>query len=353
MKKDGVSVMSEILVSVVVLTFNRRDDLERCLKSLMNQSYKNFEVIVIEGGAAEETKKLVESYNCSIPIRFMTQTKKGLSNARNQGWMMAKGNVVSFIDDDAVASETWLAKVVRTFQLDPKIGGVTGPTIIPEERIKYRDLFQLQTKLRDGKEFVFWRLIGKVYFNIILEGKPFEVGKIFRSGAFSLGSNYQNSINLLGIVEVDYLEACNMSFRKEAIELVGGFDSRYTGTAEWNEPDICFRIKKIGYKLFSNPKALVEHHVTRSGVFGARVNAYERSRNFVYFYFKNIGFKSVDNMLRFMMNLIVFNGYWFYKFYTTKQVQWLTGIKGTMDELVMAMHENFSKSLNSFRNELP
>lgn len=121
-----------------------------------------------------------------------------------------------------------------------------------------------------------------------------------------------------------------MCFRRSLLEELGGFDYHYTGTGEWNEPDFSFKARRAGYKLVFNPKAVSEHRISQSGVFKARTNAYERSRNFIYFYFRNIKLNSLNKLLRFSANLCFINGYWFYKFLKSKNLDWLSGIRGSI-----------------------
>lgn len=320
-------------VSIVIPTSNRGMDLKRCIDSLVAQTYKNFEIIVADDNSTDGTKELVERYSIKYPVRFVIRKKKGLVFARNLGWQIANGDIVTYVDDDIVASPTWLQEIVNTFRLSNKIGGVAGPTIIPEDKKRYRDLLHFYKKFRE-ESAIHWRLFKKIYENVFLEGKPLDVGRIFRSGAFSLGSNFRGCLTLNEPVEVDYLEACNMSYRRSLIKEVGGFDDQYIETAEWNEPDLCFRMRKLGYKLIFNPKVIVEHHVSQSGVYKSRTHAYERSINFIHFYFKNIKPNTLDKTIRFSLYVMFMNAYWFYKFATTKNPSWLTGLIGTFSGLI-------------------
>lgn len=181
------------------------------------------------------------------------------------------------------------------------------------------------------------KIIGALYFNIVLEGQTYRAGHILKSGTFTPGSNYPNSLELKEPKEVDYLEACNMSFRKYLLEKEGGFDDAYKGTGEWNEPDLCFRLKAKGYKLLFSPAVAVQHFPTRSGVFQARTHAYERSRNFLRFYFRWIRPNTLEKFFRFSTNLAFINAYWIYKFFQTKNPDWLGGIRGTFSGLKNAL----------------
>lgn len=313
-------------VSVVVPTFDRLRDLSRCLEALAKQSYKNFDMVVVSGGDIRAIEEAARNFN--LPIKVIKQNRKGLVEARNLGWRQSKSDIVCFIDDDSVVSPGWLEEIVKTFLSDEKIGGVSGPTLIGERRMKLRDAILLTKRFRRGN--ILWKSLGNFYLNFILEGKVNEVGRILRAGIFTLGSNSPACLTKNGIFDVDYLEACHMCIRRKILEETGGFDYLYKGTSEWCEPDLAFRIKKLGYRLVFNPKAITEHRVSIRGVFGARTHAFERSVNFITFYFRHIKPNTFQKFIRFYSYLFFMNCYWVYKVLETGNFNWLSGISGTI-----------------------
>ena len=123
------------------------------------------------------------------------------------------------------------------------------------------------------------------------------------------------------------MEACNMSFRRDILQKVGGFSSEYKGVGDWSEPDLAFKVRKLGYKLFFNPKAGLEHNLSQEGVFTKRgQDSYQRARNFLHFYFKWIKPNTPAKFLLFGANLLFLNLYWCYKFIQTGKAEWLGGI---------------------------
>ncbi|MFC1603526.1 glycosyltransferase family 2 protein [Planctomycetota bacterium] len=88
------------LVSVIIPTHNRAEMLKRAIRSVLNQTYKNFELIVICDGSKEHTEEVVESFN-DPRIRFLKhETARGASAARNTGIRTARGEYIAFLDDD-------------------------------------------------------------------------------------------------------------------------------------------------------------------------------------------------------------------------------------------------------------
>ena len=318
--------------SVGISTFNRNDDLLRCLDSLAKQTYADFDIVIVNGGDYAGVKQAAEGFK-TLKIKIINQERKGIVEARNLGWIKSDADVVCLIDDDLVVAPQWLETIRNTFLSDEKIGGVSGPTLIPEERMQNRDLALFLEKFKSPSS-IFLKLIGKIYFGVILENRIYDVGKILSSGAFTPGSNYPSCLNIPALVEVDYLEACHMCFRRDLFERLGGFDYAYTGTGEWNEPDFSFKVRKLGYKLAFNPQAVTWHYISQGGVFKARTYAYERSRNFIHFYLKNVKVNSLNKLFRFSTNLLFINAYWLYKFFQSKNKDWLYGIWGTVAGLV-------------------
>jgi len=319
--------MSEnnLSVTVSINTFNRPDALFECLDSLSKQTFRDFDIIVVNGGNSKSVEDVSRKFN--LPIRIVNQKRKGLVEARNLCWKETQSDIVCIIDDDLIVSQGWLKEIVGTFSSSKDIGGVTGPTLINEHLLESRDATSFVNKFSKGN-FI-WKLIGKFYLDFLLEGKVNEIGKIVTCGTFTLGSNYKDCLNLKNTIEVDYLEACCMCFRRRLIDKAGEFDYIYTGTSEWSEPDLSFKVKKLGYRLVFNPKAVAEHKVSQQGVFKARTYAFERSVNFINFYFKNIKPNNLKKIIKFYSYLVFMNAYWIYKAFESGNLNWLSGLTGT------------------------
>lgn len=317
------------IISVVIPTLGRTKELEDCLNTLSNQIFLDFEIILVTVGE-HSLRFLIQKYN-KLKISILQQSAKGLTSARNTGLLNAKGKIVSFIDDDVVVSAGWLQEIFDTFNKSPDIGGVSGPTTIPLEILANRDILAFQNMIRRN---ILWKIIGGIYTYFVLENQPNSIGRIFKSGAFSLGSNYAESTKIPQNIEVDYLEACNMSFKKEVLDKTGGFALEYKGVGDWSEPDLSFRVRKMGYKLIFNPKAQVNHLISQQGVYGERgKDSFQRAKNFIYFYFKWIKPDNLEKMMRFSLNLLFINFYWIYKFLQSRNKNWLSGINGTLSGL--------------------
>ena len=96
------------LVSVIIPTYNREDTICRAIDSVLNQTYTNIEVIVIDDGSADGTLDILEKYGDKI--RFWMQSHKGANAARNRGIQEANGKYIAFQDSD----DEWFPEKIRT-----------------------------------------------------------------------------------------------------------------------------------------------------------------------------------------------------------------------------------------------
>lgn len=88
------------LISVIVPVFNAKDTIDRCLKSLINQTYKNLEIILVDDNSQDNSVEIIKSYN-DDRIKLICQTKNGgVSISRNMGLELSTGDYVSFVDCD-------------------------------------------------------------------------------------------------------------------------------------------------------------------------------------------------------------------------------------------------------------
>ena len=322
-----VKLKKNLKISIIIPTMDRSGSLEKALISLEDQTYTNFEVVIVDGSTDNLTKIVADKYKKTMSITFLKQKTKGLVNVINEGVDQATGDVLIRTDDDIIADKEWLEEIINAFNMAESVGGVTGPTIIPDEIEDSRDLFYFQKKMKSGN--FFWRLLGKFYFKYLLEDKAFAVGKFFRSGAFSVGSNYIEYLTFDKCIEVDHLEGCNLAVRNDLLKRIGGFDPIFSGVAEYNDADAAYKIRKLGYKILFNPKAKMLHLPSKDGAYKERINSYSRMINFLIFYFRHIKPNNLDKFLRFSSYLFFLNGYYTYRFFTTRNFGYLQSIPAT------------------------
>lgn len=110
--------------SLIMATVGREKDIPIFLDSLKNQTYKNFELIVVDQNQDDRVEKLLIPYSEKFTIHHI-RSEKGLSKARNKGLKHATGDIIAFPDDDCVYKEDVLENV-RKIVLEHKADGVTG-----------------------------------------------------------------------------------------------------------------------------------------------------------------------------------------------------------------------------------
>jgi len=114
------------MISIIIPTYNRKKSLQKTLKVLQNQSYKDFEIIVVDDGSSDSTENFIKT---NYPqIKFLKQNNQGPGTARNTGIKKAQGEIIAFTDDDCVPNKNWLKNALPYFK-DPKIIAVEGATL--------------------------------------------------------------------------------------------------------------------------------------------------------------------------------------------------------------------------------
>ena len=89
------------LVSIIIPVYNTAKYLPNCLDSIINQSYCNLEIIIIDDGSTDDSYKIAKKYASKDPrIKLVHQKNSGQSSARNKGLSLSKGNFIAFVDSD-------------------------------------------------------------------------------------------------------------------------------------------------------------------------------------------------------------------------------------------------------------
>ncbi len=125
----------EIFVSIVICTKNRARHLdELALDSISKLNYSNFEVVVIDDASIDNTKEIVEKYKNKIKnLKYVRNEKsKGLCFVRNLGVKNSNGQIIAFIDDDAVADKNWLKELVKPYLENKNVAVVGGRIFVKE-----------------------------------------------------------------------------------------------------------------------------------------------------------------------------------------------------------------------------
>jgi len=113
------------IISIVIPTFNRGDLIIQTVSSILKNSFKNFEIIIVEQGKNSTLKKgtyLLKNKN----IKYFCIDKPNASKAKNYGIRRSKGKYIAFTDDDCIVSTNWLKNIISTFEKNKNIDAIFG-----------------------------------------------------------------------------------------------------------------------------------------------------------------------------------------------------------------------------------
>lgn len=239
-------------VSVIIPTLNRGAILVPLLRSLLTQPHPHFEIIVVDQTVPPHPAVLEFVKSCADPrLRYVPITVRGLPHARNVGLPLARGEIILFADDDIIPSPDLIGAHAANYD-DAKVGGVVG-------RILERGV--------DPPD------------------EPEAVGRMSRY--FFMG---QEGFHARRRHIVDHVQGCNMSFRRSALDQIGGFDERYGGTAHLEDADVSWSLRERGWSLVFDPRAEVNHMKNPAGGCrprNRRALVYWYCHNYVLFFLKH------------------------------------------------------------------
>ena len=207
--------MNEHLISIVVPVYNVKNYLKRCVDSILDQTYSNLEIILVDDGSTDESGKICDSYaDLDERVSVIHKTNGGLSDARNAGLEKISGEYVIFIDSDDFVSPFYVEnRVVAIQKTSCKIAcsgfvdfyegkNILTPTIVKECEIKVygRQEFYAKMLLQDGVDVSAW---GKIYYSQLFDGVRYPVGKLYED----IPTTYllvEKTDNIAVIPNVDY-----------------------------------------------------------------------------------------------------------------------------------------------------
>ena len=170
-------------VSILVAAYNVSDYLSECLKSIQNQTYSNFEVIIIDDGSTDQTLKIAkETAKDDVRFKVIHQKNQGLSAVRNRGIKEATGEYIAFVDGDDWLNIYFLEKLIEDIVKNKSDISVCGFESIPDHKKESpakqclsgeQATINLLT-MQENYQIVSWN---KLYKKSLFENIEFPVGK--------------------------------------------------------------------------------------------------------------------------------------------------------------------------------
>jgi glycosyltransferase involved in cell wall biosynthesis len=173
----GIS-MNKPLFSIITPTFNRRDFLEINIKSLLNQSYQNFEHIVIDGGSTDGTIELLKKYESQYNMRWISEPDNGIYDAVNKGIKMAQGEIIAYLNSDDFYFPWTLESVALNFASQDEI--LFGDCLIIDTNMsKVKIRIHFQPSKFDYKKMVCYHGLSLPQPSTFIKRELFEVYGLF------------------------------------------------------------------------------------------------------------------------------------------------------------------------------
>lgn len=213
---DGVMPPSQLRASIIIATVNRAESLDRTLTSLRQLRYEWFEVIVSNGPSEDHTAEILAKH--ADFIRSYSCPQLNLSASRNNGLVRARGDIVVFIDDDAIPEPDWLEWLLKGY-VDPHVAQVGG-------FIRDHTGFDYQCK------YVIANRLGESASHDEIKGELSE----------------DRYISLTGT---------NFSVRRDCLMKINGFDEEFIYSLD--ETDVNLRLHEAGWATRVIPEAEIHH----------------------------------------------------------------------------------------------
>ena len=262
--------MTQPLLSAVVLNWNARSYIVDCLNSILNTSYNNLEIILVDNHSQDDSITLLKESLTKeqlSKIRIIVNEKNyGAAQALNQGASLARGKYTIFIATDTKVDAACFSEMVRILESDESIGAASCKLLMMDNPIQ----------LDSAGEYL-------NQYGFLLQR---HAGQEIDRGQFSQ------------IAEIFSVKGTALTVRKDVFDLAGGYPEDYFMFLE--ETDLCWRIWLSGSRVVFVPSALIYH------VSGASINSHKRvsylvkyygSRNYITTLFKNLGGWSLAKVL--------------------------------------------------------
>ncbi|GMR19259.1 MAG: hypothetical protein BMS9Abin34_391 [Patescibacteria group bacterium] len=231
-------------LSIVILNWNSKRDLESCLSSIYkNTSLKGREIIIVDNGSTDRSTDYIEEEYPEI-ILIKNTENKGVGPARNQGLRIAKGEYILVLDVDTEVRPRAIDILVEEMDKHSEVGLSGAQLVYPDGSLQY-----------SCREFP--TVLGKFIFRRL----PEKLARRFLSKEEYRNWDHQSPA-YVGYV----IGACQL-IRKVCLDRVGFYDDRIFYGPE--DMDYCLRLWKAGWRVLYNPRAEIIHkeaRITKSGV---------------------------------------------------------------------------------------
>ena len=242
------------LASVLVLCWNSASYISRCLDCLAKQTFRDFEVIVIDNGSTDRSDVVLKQDWKGLDLRIeRLETNNGFAAANNLGARLARGKSLALLNADAFPEPNWLEVLLRSAEECPEFSTFSS-----------RQIQANAPELLDG------------------------AGDAYHITGLAWRRHYNKSVQDYGKQAEEVFSACPAAalYRREEFLNVGGFDEDYFSYFE--DVDLGFRLRLAGKKCLYVPEAVVHHVGTASTGRRSDFSVYYGYRNLIWTFVKDM-----------------------------------------------------------------
>lgn len=219
-------------ISVIIPTYGRPSELQRCLTAVVAQNYPSFDVIVVDNSPGDAATLAAAR---EFGAKYVCEPRRGLCKARNRGALVSGASIVAYLDDDAIPDRDWLLGFSKAFR-DERVMGVAGRTI--------------PLALSTESEKLFSKVRGPAY------DRPTPI---------VVDRNTPDWFDIAGFGGIG--PGCNMAIRRTAFEVWPGFHEgtdRGTPVYGGGEQHAFYSLVDRGFAVAYTPDAVVRHPLPQS-----------------------------------------------------------------------------------------
>lgn len=258
--------MNKPQLSIIIVSWNVRDLLRKCLQSIYKQTKTPFEIIVIDNASRDGSADMVAEEFSEVEL-IRNEKNKGFAAANNQGVAKAKGSYVIFLNDDTEILAHALDRMVAFLQAHDSVGIAGARLLNPDKSIQI------------GTARMFPTL--KILVTMLLGLHSFLMKKKWLRDYYMTAAKFKRTVN------VDQVMGASLMTRMELLRRVGSFDEKFWIWFE--EVDLCKRYKDAGYQVKVVADAEIIHHKGKSFVQTVKIKKhFYLSRSMIVYSYKHL-----------------------------------------------------------------